>query len=159
MGTGHVTTLIRCVIALNGLKGPEWFKTGDATIKPSYVVMEDDIDEVTICTADAPPIGIAGEISYLDLMTAYADGIMIPVWMRGCGVSIYVAFDNDTGAATYTRGGILVSDDANSGCVMIFAYGDADEDTDSPNNMIGILMMEVTTTADALVYVPCRMSI
>ena len=151
MGTGHVTTLIRCVIALNGLTGPEWFKTGDATIKPSY--------EVTICTADAPPIGIAGSISYLDLMTAYADGIMIPVWMRGCGVSIYVAFDNDTGAATYTRGGILVSDDANSGCVMIFAYGDADEDTDSPNNMIGILMMEVTTTADALVYVPCRMSI
>ena len=130
MGTGHVTTLIRCVIALNGLTGPEWFQAGDGTIKPSYVVMEDDIDEVTICTADLAPIGIAGAISYLDLNTAYTSGIMIPV-----------------------------SDDANSGCVMVFAYSDGDEDTDSPNNMIGILMMEVTTTADALVYIPCRMSI
>ena len=159
MGTGHVTTLIRCVIALNGLSGPAWFQAGDATIKPSYVVMEDDIDEVTICTADAPPIGIAGCPSYHDLNTVFSSGDPIPVWLRGCGVSIYVAFDNDTGAATYTRGSILVSDDANSGCVMIFAYSDGDEDTDSPNNMIGILLEEVTTTADALVYIPCRMSI
>ena len=156
MGTGHVTTLIRCVIALNGLKGPEWFQAGAGTIKPSYVVMESDIDEVVICTASAVPIGIAGSISYLDLNTAYADTIMIPVWMRGCGVSIYVAFDNDTAGATYVRGATLSTDDANSGCVMVWAYGDGAAATDSSVNVIGILMHEITTTADALVYIPCE---
>jgi len=122
--------------------------------------MEDDIDEVTICTANLQGIGIAGEISYLDLMTAYADGIMIPVWMRGCGVAIYVAFDNDTAGATYVRGSLLASDDANSGCVMVYAYADTTgQYTDTLSMVIGTLMHEVTTTADALVYIPCRMSI
>ena len=160
MGTGHVTSLIRCEIALNGLSGPEWYQTGAATIKPSYVVMESDIDEVVICTANLQPIGIAGSISYLDLNTAYADTIMIPVWMRGCGVAIYVAFDNDTSGATYVRGSLLSSDDANSGCVMVYAYADTTgQYTDTLSMVIGTMMDEVTTTADALVYIRCRMSI
>ena len=160
MGTGHVTTLINLIIKMNGFKGPDWYQAGDSSMKPGYIAMEDDLDEIKICTANGFPIGIVGCPSYHDLNTVFTAGEKIPLFPRGCGVVMYVAFDDDTGATTYTRNSILTIDDANAGCAMAWSYTDQDSAlTNTLAYTIGYLTQEVTTTADALVYVPCRLSI
>ena len=84
---------------------------------------------------------------------------MVPVWLRGCGVEIYVAHDNDTGAETLNRGTFVAIDDANAGCGQSFAYSDTAEATDSVLDLIGMMTEEVTTTADQQVFVKIIMSI
>ena len=154
-----MATLIRCLVRKKKNQGPNWYQAGAGTIYPSYLVMEDDSDEVTICATSARPIGIAGCPTYHDLNTAYTSGVMIPVWRRGCGVVIYVLHDDDTGAATIDRGTPLVTDDANAGCVMAWGYTNSSEATDSFENVIGTLDQEVTISGDTATFVQCRMSI
>lgn len=154
-----MATLIRCLVQLNGNEGPKWYQAGDSSIKPSYCVQEDDADEVKVCAASTAPIGIAGCPSYQDLNTAYVAGVKVPIWMRGCGVVIYVLHDDDTGAATLNRGVLLAIDDANSGCVMVWAYTDTAEATDTLSYVIGSLEDQVIISGDTATFVQCRMSI
>lgn len=119
------TTLYsRVVIAKNGVEGPEYFQAGIGTLKPGMVVMEDDADEVTICTSTGMPIGIVGCDADHDLSTVYAIGERIPIWLLGSGVDIYVLHeDHDT--KTILRGSIIESSDdtTNTGkCKMKEAY-------------------------------------
>ena len=100
------STLRRLVIALNGCDGPEYFQAGVGTIKPGHVVMEDDADEVTICTSTGRPIGVAGCDADHDLSTVYASGERIPVWMLGSGVDLYVMCVDAT-TITVVRGDIM----------------------------------------------------
>lgn len=84
------STLYRLVIALNGYDGPEYYQAGDSSLKPGYVAMFDDADEVKICTSTGQPIGIVGCDADHDLSTVYAAGERIPIYPLGCGVDIYV---------------------------------------------------------------------
>ncbi len=154
-----MATLIRCLVRKRKGVRPNWYQAGDSSMYPSYLAQEDDADEVKICAASARPIGIVGCPTYHDLNTAYTAGEKVPIWMRGCGVIIYVLHDDDTGATTLDRGTALVTDDANAGCVMIWTYGDASEATDSFENVIGTLEDEVTIDGDTATFVKCRMSI
>ena len=43
-----MATLIKCIIAYNGISGPTWWQAGDSSIKPCYVVARDDADEVKV---------------------------------------------------------------------------------------------------------------
>lgn len=146
-----MATLRRCEVQKFG-KEPEWWQSGDATIKPSYLVMKDDSDEVTICTASAKPVGVAGSMTFHDLNTAYDSGIKIPVWRKGCGITIYVLHDDDTGAATLDSGIPLVADDANSGCVMIWT-------TETAPYIIGYNRYEVTISGDTPTFIQCMMTV
>lgn len=85
------STLYRLVIALNGYDGPEYYQAGDSLMKPGYVCMEDDADEVKICTSTGKPLGIIGCDADHDLGTVYTVGERIPVYPLGCGVDLYVA--------------------------------------------------------------------
>ena len=104
------TTLRRLVIALNGHDGPDYFQAGIGTLKPGMVVMEDDADEVTICTPTGIPLGIVGCDADHDLSTVYDSGERIPIWLLGCGVDLYVLHeDHDT--KTILLGSIIESSD------------------------------------------------
>ena len=98
-----MATLYRCLIALNGCKGPKYFQAGDSLIKPSYVVMEDDADEVKICSTSGRPIGVAGCPAYHDMNTVYTAGVRVPIYMLGTGVEIMVLHDG-AAAASITKG-------------------------------------------------------
>lgn len=100
------STLRRLVIALNGYTGPEYWQAGDSLMKPGYVCMEDDADEVKICISTGTPYGIIGCDADHDLGTVYAEGERIPVYPLGCGVDIYVAC-KDALAITLTKGAII----------------------------------------------------
>ena len=84
-------TLRRIIIALNGYEGPEYYQAGDGVMKPGMIVMEDDADEVKVCTSTDKPLGVVGCDADHDLMTVYAEGERIPIYPLGCGVDIYVA--------------------------------------------------------------------
>jgi hypothetical protein len=154
-----MATLYRFLIALNGMQGPNLYQAGGADLAPGYCAMEDDADDVALCTAGSHPIGIIGCPSYHDLNTVYTAGEKVPVWMRGCGIVCYVLHDNDTGAATITRGTKLAIDDANDGCVQSWAYSDTAEATDTLAEVIGTLEEEVTISGDTPTFVKCRMSL
>lgn len=155
-----MATLIKCVIAYNGIEGPSWWQAGDSLIKPSYVVVRDDADEVKIAAASsAAPFGVAGCPTWHDLNTVYTAGDSVPVWEKGCGVEIYVLHDDDTGATTLIRGQLFQVDDANAGCVMLWAYTDAAVATDTISGVIGMLTRDVTITGDVATFIPLRLSV
>ncbi len=155
-----MATLIKCIIAYNGIEGPSWYQAGDSSIKPSYVVSRDDSDEVKIAPTDEPaPFGVAGCPTWQDLNTAYAAGVSVPVWERGCGVEIYVLHDDDTGATTLIRGQLYQVDDANAGAVMLWAYTDAAVATDTVSGVIGVLTRDVTISGDTPTFIPLRLSV
>ncbi len=94
------------IIAYNGYEGPEYYQAGDSSMKPGYIVMEDDADEVKICTATGKPIGVVGCDADHDLATAYTAGERIPIYPLGCGVDIYVACIDAT-TITVVKGGVI----------------------------------------------------
>lgn len=100
------STLYRLVIALNGFTGPEYYQAGDSLCKPGYIVMEDDADEVKICTSTGKPIGVVGCDADHDLGTVYTAGERMPVFPLGCGVDLYVACIDAT-TITVVKGGII----------------------------------------------------
>ncbi|MCP4651707.1 MAG: hypothetical protein GY853_16720 [PVC group bacterium] len=152
-----MATLERCVIAYNGIAGPTWYQAGDSLIKPSYVVSRDDADEVKIAPADEPaPLGVAGCPTWHDLNTVFTAGDSVPVWEKGSGVEIFVLHDDDTGATTLIRGQLYQVDDANAGCVMLWAYTDAAVATDSISGVIGMLTKDVTISGDTPTFIPLR---
>lgn len=109
MANPYPTTLRRMLIALNGNDGPDYYQAGAATIYPGHIVMYDDEDEVKICTSTGVPIGIAGCDADHDLMTAYASGDRVPVWLLGSGVDIYVKCTGDAASFAFERGTIVVT--------------------------------------------------
>ena len=113
-------TLRRLIIALNGCEGPRYFQAGDGVMKPGHVVMKDDADEVKRCTAAGLPIGIVGCDADHDLMTVYAIGERIPIWMIGSGVCLYVAM-HDSATITAEWGDIVDSADLTTytGCAKV----------------------------------------
>lgn len=99
----YPTTLRRMVIAKNGVEGPEYFRAGDATLKPGMLCVHDAAQaEVKKCITTAAPFGVIGCDADHDLSTAYAEGERIPVWVLGCGVDLYVLCAKGTAVATYT---------------------------------------------------------
>jgi len=100
------STLYRLIIALNGYDGPEYYQAGDSLMKPGYICMEDDADEVKICTSTGAPLGVIGCDADHDLGTVYAAGERIPVYPLGCGVDIYVACVDAT-TITVTKSSIM----------------------------------------------------
>ena len=156
-----MATLVRCLIAANGVEGPEWFRAGDSLIKPSYVVASDaDQGECKIAPTDEPePLGVAGCPEYHDLNTVYTIGWKVPVWLCGSGVDIMVLHDDDTGAATLTRKQKFIVDDANAGCVMLWAYTDAAVATDTMSGLVGALLKDVTISGDTPTFIPLKLSL
>lgn len=97
------STLRRIVIAYNGAS-PEYFQAGDALLKPGMVCMEDDADEVKICTTTGKPFGIIGCDASHDLNTVYTIGSRVPVWKIGSGVVIMVRCGDITPAQAIIKG-------------------------------------------------------
>jgi len=155
-----MATLIRLLIALNGVKGPTFKQAGDSSIKPGYVVERDDSDEVKISTTScAAPFGVAGTVSYLDMNTVYTAGWSVPVWLCGSGVELYVLHDDDTGATTLVAGQKYICDDANAGCVMLWAYTDSAVATDTMSGFVGRLLDDVTISGDTATFIPLKLSL
>jgi hypothetical protein len=159
-----MATLTRLLLALHGLEGPEWFQAGDSLIKPGYVVVRDDHDEVKISpTTPEQPLGVAGCTSYHDLNTVYnagADGERVPVWLCGSGVDIYVLHDDDTGATTLVRPSYFWQDDANAGAVRLWAYTDAAIGTDTLAYVVGKLIGgDVVISGDTPTFIKIKLSL
>lgn len=156
-----MATLYKCLIAANGVEGPEWHQAGDSSIKPGYVVVRDDADEVKIAPASAgDPYGVAGCPKYHDLNTVYTETHKVPVWLCGSGVIINVLHDDDTGATTLIRGQKFIVDDANAGCVMLWAYTDASVATDTMSGIVGRLVrQDVTISGDTATFIPLKLSL
>ena len=104
------STLRRVILALNGYDGPVYYQAGDSLMKPGYIVMEDDADEVKLCTSTGKPIGVVGCDADHDLGTVYAAGERIPIYPLGSGVDIYVACMDATTIAVI-KGSIIDSSD------------------------------------------------
>jgi hypothetical protein len=77
---------------------------------------------------------------------------MIPVWLCHSGVELYVLHDDDTGATTLTRGSYFVTDDANSGCVML------DDTAPAYDVLVGMLLENVTISGDTPTFIPLQLS-
>ncbi len=157
-----MATLIRCLVSkIKGVR-PKWYQAGAGDIYPSYVVMENDNDEVSLCgigIGGQRPVGIVGCPSFHGLGSAFAAGQMLPVWHRGCGVVIYVLFDDGTNNTTIDRGTVLVTSLTDAGCVREWTYLDTQEQQDSFENVIGSINEEVTISGNTATFVQCRMSI
>lgn len=153
--------LLRVLLAANGIEGPEWFRAGDALIYPGNVVSRDaDVGEVKIAPTDEPaPVGVAGCPTYQDLETAYSLGWRVPVWLCGSGVHVMVLHDDDTGATTLYRGQKFIVDDANAGCVMLWAYTDAAVATDTMSGLVGVMLNDVTISGDTPTFIPLGLSL
>ena len=159
-----MATLYRCLLALNGMEGPEWYQAGDSSIKPSYLVMEDDADEVKICSTSGKPIGVAGCPSYHDLNTAFSVGERVPVWMLGSGVKIMVLHDGNSAEAV-TKGAKLQSSSSTAGAVRLkpdytskdttYAYTEFSERGDTDNFVIGRAAETVTITSGTAQFIAC----
>jgi len=155
-----MATLVRLLLALNGVAGPSYFQAGDSSIKPGYVVERDDADEVKIATTSAAnPLGVAGTLSWLDINTVYTAGWRVPVWLCGSGVHLYVLHDDDTGATTLLAGQKFIPDDANAGAVMLWAYTDAAVATDTMSGLVGRLLYDVTISGDTPTFIPLSLSL
>ena len=111
-------TIRRLVIAYNGFKGPEYFQAGDSLLKPGMVCMEDDADEVKVCTTTGKPYGIIGCDADHDLMSVYTIGERIPVFPLGCGVDLYIRCGDVTPAQSITKGAAMDTADCTTwaGC-------------------------------------------
>lgn len=155
-----MATLVRLLLALDGIKGPTYKQAGDSSIKPGYVVERDDSDEVKIATASAPaPFGVAGTVSYLDINTVYTAGWAVPVWLCGSGAELYVLHDDDTGATTLVTGQKYICDDANAGCVMLWGYTNTAVATDTMSGFVGRLLQDVTISGDTPTFIPLKLSL
>lgn len=100
----------RVLIAANGVDGPDYYQAGDSNLKPGMVCMEDDADEVKICTSTGVPLGIVGCDADHDLGTVYSAGERIPVWKLGSGVDIYVLCADNT-TITVTKSSVIETAD------------------------------------------------
>lgn len=160
-----MATLYRCLVALNGCKGPKYFQAGDSSIKPGYVVMEDDADEVKICSTSGTPIGVAGCPAYHDLNTVYTAGERVPVYMLGSGVEIYVLHDGNS-ADTIEKGMQLQSSDNTAGMVdakpdwttkdtTTYSTTEFTERGDTSNFVIGRASARYTITSGTTQYIKC----
>ena len=156
-----MATLTRLLLSVGGVEGPEWFRAGDALIYPGYVVSADaDQGECKIAPTDEPePTGVAGCPTYQDLNTAYTLGWRVPVWLCGSGVHIMVLHDDDTGATTLTRNQKFIVDDANAGCVMLWAYTDTAVATDTMSGLVGQLLQDVVISGDTPTFIPLALSL
>ena len=151
------TTLRRSVIAFNGNEGPEYFQA-DAAMKPGEIVEFVDADEVAVCTTDDYPIGVVGCDADHDLMTDYAAGERVPIWMLGCGVDLYVlCYDAD--AKTLEFGSYICSSDATAGAGSLQdGYTDTAERTDLMTFVIGRALEGGSLGATTVTYIPVRLS-
>jgi len=159
-----MATLYRCLVALNGCQGPKYFQAGAATIYPSYVVMEDDADEVKICSTTGKPIGVSGCPAYQDLNTAFASGVRVPVYMLGSGVEIYVLHDGSSAEAV-TKGMKLQTSSSDAGMIRIkpiytaktttYNLAQFSERGDTDNFVIGRATQTVTITSGTAEFIKC----
>ena len=164
-----MATLYRVLLALNGVKGPDFYQAGDSSIQPGFVVSRDDSDEVKICpTSGTRPFGVAGATTYQDLNTVIAVGERVAVFLCGSGVDIMVLHDDDTGAATLGRPQYFVPDDANAGAVMVRTYaakagsytaGNFTELHDTAMYTVGKLIEDITISGDTATYIKIKLSL
>lgn len=156
----------RLVIALNGCTGPKYFQAGDANLYPGTVVMEDDQDEVCICTSTGHPIGVVGCDADHDLNTAYSSGERVPVYMLGCGVELYVRASDadtitvvwgaimDTADDTSLKGTIRVKDTF----VVVTTAGTSTERNVSSAFWVGRAMADGSISSAVERFVPVKLS-
>ena len=155
-----MATLVRLLLALNGIKGPRFYQAGDSTLQPGYVAERDDADEVKVATtSNQIPFGVCGATSYMDLNTAVTAGRRIPIWLCGSGVEIMVLHDDDAGATTLIRGHLFMTDDANAGCVELWSYTDSTERLDTLSGIVGRLLEDVVISGDTPTFIPLKLSL
>lgn len=157
-----MATLYRCLIALNGSKGPKYFQAGDSLIKPSYMVMEDDADEVKICSTSGKPIGVAGCPAYQDLNTVFTAGVRVPIYMLGSGIEVFVLHDGNTGESV-KKGDKLQSSDNTAGNVLLqpsytaktttYTLGQFTQRGDTDNFVIGRATETVSITSGTAQFI------
>lgn len=126
----RATTLRYVEIALSGLQGPDWFQAGDSSIYPGYVVEYEDADEVVVMptTISTEIAGVAGCPSYHDSASAFTAGYRVPVYLRGCGATVWVTHDGVAGDSTLAVkfGDVLTYSNSTAGLVEIDAAYDID---------------------------------
>jgi len=155
-----MATLYRVLLALHGYNGPEFKQAGDSSMLPGHVCTRDDSDEIKIATtSDVRPYGVVGCTSYHDLNTVWTAGHRTPVWLCGSGVEVNVLHDDDTGATTLISGDKFIPDDANAGCVMLWAYTDTAVATDTMSQFVGRLLADVTISGDTPTFIPLKLSL
>jgi hypothetical protein len=157
-----MATLYRCLIALNGSKGPKYYQAGDGVTKPSYLVMEDDADEVKVCSTSGKPIGVAGCPAYQDLNTVFTAGNRIPVYLLNTGVEIYVLHDGNS-AESVIKGIKLQASSSTAGTVRIkpaytaktttYNLAQFTERGDTDNFVIGRATETVTITSGTTQFI------
>lgn len=154
-----MATLERCVIALNGIKGPNWSQTEDASIKPSYLIQKGTADyQVKICATGGVAIGVADCDIDHDLNTAYASGIAIPWWRLHSGVEINILYDDGTNNATIAMDTELIRSATDAGCASSWAYSDGSEASDTISTVIGRCSQDTVITGDVATFIPVILS-
>ena len=158
-----MATLTNCLIALNGIEGPEWYQAGDSLIKPCYVVMEDDADEVKICSTSGKPLGVAALDGDHDLNTIYTIGVSVPVYLIGSKISIYVLHDG-TAADVLTKGISVNASSNTAGAVMLKPAWAAKTTTynlavhveraDTDHYVVGRSLITLTITSGTAAFIP-----
>ncbi|MHA1221324.1 MAG: hypothetical protein ACTSQB_06290 [Candidatus Heimdallarchaeota archaeon] len=163
-------TLRRLIIALNGYDGPEYYQAGDSLMKPGYVVMEDDGDEVKTCISTGKPIGIVGCDADHDMSTVYSAGERIPIFPLGCGVDLYVACI-DTTTITLIKGAIIDTADGTTylgrakvkDAYIVHTTANANTAGTERNTLstfwIGRALETGSITSEVMRYVPVKLSL
>lgn len=162
-----MATLYKCLIATQGAT-PQYFQAGDSLIKPSYVVMEDDNDEVKICATSGHPFGVAGCPAYHDMNTVYTVGVRVRVWLLGSGVEIMLLHDANTGESI-TKGMNLIASTGTAGHVRIqidyvtktttYNLTEHTEGGDTSRFVVGYALETVTVTSGTTEFMRAKLAI
>jgi len=137
---------------------PRYFQAS-AAMKTGELVEYVSANTVAVCTTDDHAIGVVGCDSDHDLSTDYAAGERVPIWMLGCGATVYVlCYDADQ--KTIEEGLFCCSSDATAGAGSLQdAYTDTVDRTDSLWWTIGRFAESGTLLATTVTYIKVKLSI
>lgn len=123
MAIGNLSDLPANDIYMGGPWVVEWFQPGDGSMKPGFVGMEDDADEIKIAAAGATqPFCVVGLLPWHDIDTVYtigsnAAGEAIFGYLLGVGTKLRVAKDGGTEAIA--KANTLITSDRDAGHVGV----------------------------------------
>lgn len=123
MAIGNLSDLPAADVYIGGPVVIEWFQPGDGSMKPGFVAMEDDADEIKIAAAGTTqPFCVVGLLPWHDLDTVYligsaATGEAIFGYLLGVGTKLRVAKDGGTEALA--KANSLITSDRDAGHVGV----------------------------------------